>query len=104
MSRTIAQDIAAADRAYAQAVDAAATRLRAELIAPYCDKYNLDFVGGMGSWCFHSATGGQVGISYCTYGMRELPQRLRAALGLETYNGQSLGSLCLDYRTINRSK
>lgn len=80
-------------------IDRVIEDIRAKYVIPYCDKHNLHFVAGMGTWSFTKPMGYSVG----GWNADELPKRLRDALTIEypLNKGQDIGSLMMDYKPAN---
>jgi hypothetical protein len=93
--RSIKQQVAALHAAYDKDIQRICAEARTKYVIPYCDKHNLMFGAGMGSWCFHDEEGQQYGAEN---GWQEpIPKRLLAILETELLYRNDLGSLIEDY-------
>lgn len=87
-----------AQNAYEREVFKIAAEMRARYVVPFCQKHNLHFVTGMGTWIFFSKGRKRFCVSdVWDLDTKRIPKRVLAALTALDISGHDIGSLMQDY-------
>jgi hypothetical protein len=73
-------------------------QIRTQHVIPYCDRENVSFRGGMGTWCFWTAKGDQIWNE-------DLPLTLYDILNTDLHTSRcNVGAMMEDYTPQNFKK
>lgn len=92
----VRQALEKAEADYWDAIDKIGERVRAENIAPFCEKRKLEYSAGMGSWSFHS-TGNRRELVADGEWLETRDKELASILECRTIVRQDFGSLIESY-------